>query len=67
LRSTTERTSPNERTWTGQIVAILAVIAAILWFVQMRRAPMQLLERRDCQRAYAAARTLADSAAVDAR
>ena len=54
-------------TWTGQIIAIFVVLAVLLWFVQMRRAPMQLLERRDCQRAYEAARTAADSAIVDAR
>ena len=46
---------------------MFVVLAVILWFIQMRRAPMQLLERRDCQSAYAAARTVADSAAVDVR
>lgn len=51
----------------GQISGILVVVALILWFVQMRRAPLRLLERRDCERAYEAARTRADSAAVDAR
>jgi hypothetical protein len=54
-------------TWTGQIVGIFAVVAVILWFIQMRKAPMQLLERRDCQNAYANARTAAESAAVDVR
>ena len=55
------------RTWTGQIVGIFVVLAVILWFIQMRRAPMQVLKRRDCQNAYAAARTAADSASVDLR
>jgi hypothetical protein len=53
--------------WTGQIVAVFVVIAIFLWFIQMRRAPLQLLERRDCQNAYAAATGAADSALVDAR
>jgi hypothetical protein len=48
-------------------VGIFVVLAVILWFIQMRRAPLQLLERRDCQNAYAAARTAADSATVDSR
>jgi hypothetical protein len=48
-------------------VGIFVVLAVILWFIQMRRAPMQLLERRDCQNAYAAARTAADSSVVDSR
>ena len=62
-----KRASPNQHSWTGQIVGVFLVVAVILWFVQMRRAPMQLLERRDCQNAYATARTAADSVAVDAR
>ena len=62
-----EPPTSKPRTWTGQIVGIFVVLAVILWFIQMRRAPMQLLERRDCQNAYAAARTAADSAAVDLR
>ena len=52
---------------TGQLVALLVVISVILWYVQARRAPLQLLERRDCENAYAAARTNADTLAVDAR
>jgi hypothetical protein len=55
------------RTWSGQIVGLLVALAAIAWFIQMRRAPTQLLEKRDCQRAYAAARTAAETLAVDAR
>jgi hypothetical protein len=46
---------------------LLVVISVIVWFVQARRAPMQLLERRDCENAYAAARTSAETVAVDAR
>lgn len=39
----------------------------ILWFVQMRKAPTNLLQRRDCERAYADARTASDTATVDQR
>ena len=53
--------------WVGQLGGVIVVMAVILWFVQMRKAPGRLLERRDCERAYAAARTHADSAAVDSR
>jgi hypothetical protein len=55
------------RTWSGQIVGLLVALAVIVWFIQMRRAPTQLLEKRDCQRAYAEARTAAETLAVDAR
>ena len=51
----------------SKIVTVFVVLAVLLWFIQMRRAPMQLLERRDCQNAYATAKTAADTAAVDAR
>ena len=58
----------RSNTWTGQIVGVFVVLAVILWFIQMRKAaPMQLLERRDCQKAYASVRTAAESAAVDLR
>jgi len=58
---------PRSKTWTGQIVGVFVVLAVILWFIQMRKAPMQLLEWCDCQNAYASARTAAESAAVDLR
>jgi len=57
----------QQRTWTGQIVGVFIVLVIVIWFIQMRRAPMNLLERRDCENAYRAARTAADSSAVDAR
>lgn len=56
-----------KRSWTGQIVGVFIVLVIVLWFIQMRRAPLQLLERRDCENAYKAARTAADTALVDAR
>jgi hypothetical protein len=43
------------------------MVALILWFVQMRKAPTNLLQRRDCERAYADARSAADTATVDQR
>ena len=45
----------------------MVVVALILWFVQMRKAPTNLLQRRDCERAYEGARTASDTAAVDQR
>ena len=62
-----ESSRPNRSTWTSQIVAIFVVLAVLLWFIQMRRAPTQLLERRDCQNAYAAAKSAAESSLVDDR
>ena len=53
--------------WAGQLGAIIVIVALILWFVQMRKAPTNLLQRRDCERAYEAARTASDTAAVDQR
>jgi hypothetical protein len=57
----------QQRTWTGQIIGVFIVLVIVIWFIQMRRAPMNLVERRDCESAYRAARTAADSAVVDAR
>jgi hypothetical protein len=60
--------TPIERSgWVGQLGGIIVVLALILWFVQMRKAPTHLLQRRDCERAYAEARSASDSAAVDQR
>jgi hypothetical protein len=53
--------------WATQLGGIIVVVALILWFVQMRKAPTNLLQRRDCERAYAEARTAADTATVDQR
>lgn len=50
-----------------KIVGVFVVLVIALWFIQMRRAPMQLLERRDCEAAYRSAATRADTALVDAR
>lgn len=62
-----DRAVSNRSSWTGHVVTVVVALAVLLWFVQARRAPMQLLERRDCQNAYAAAKTPADSTLVDAR
>jgi hypothetical protein len=50
-----------------KIVGVFVVLVIALWFIQMRRAPIQLLERRDCEAAYRSALTRADTALVDAR
>jgi len=57
----------RESRGTGQVLLLLGVISLIVWYVQARRAPRQLLERRDCENAYAAARTSTETLAVDAR
>jgi hypothetical protein len=53
--------------WAGQLGGLVVIVALILWFVQMRKAPTNLLQRRDCERAYEAARTASDTASVDQR
>ncbi len=58
---------PKRKSWTGQALMVVGALTALLWFLQVRRAPVRLLERRDCENAYAAARTHADSLAADAR
>lgn len=50
-----------------KVVGVFVVLVIALWFIQMRRAPMQLLERRDCEAAYKSARTPGDTALVDTR
>jgi len=53
--------------WASQLGAVIVIVALILWFVQMRKAPTNLLQRRDCERAYEQARTPSDTATVDQR
>jgi hypothetical protein len=53
-------------TWRGELVTVLVAIVVFLWFIQMRRAPMQLMERRICERRYEDALTAAETLAVDA-
>lgn len=57
----------NRGAWAGQLGALVVMVALILWFVQMRNAPTNLLQRRDCGRAYADARSAAETATVDQR
>lgn len=63
----TEGPAKRQGIWLGQIGGIIVVLAIIFWFVQMRQAPMNLLKRRDCERAYDGVRTAAESAMVDRR
>ena len=53
--------------WAGQIGGVIVVLALIFWFVQMRKAPTDLLQRRDCERGYEESHTASDSAVVDQR
>ena len=58
---------PSRGAWAGQLWGIIVIVALILWFVQMRKAPTNLLQRRDCERAYAKARSAADRGRIDQR
>ena len=62
-----ENATNNAGNWIGQFGGVIVILALILWFIQMRKAPGRLLERRDCERAYAEARTASDSLIVDQR
>jgi hypothetical protein len=60
-----DESSTARRTWTEQLLVVLVGVVVIVWFMQARKAPMQLLERRDCENRYAAARTAAETLVVD--
>ena len=62
-----EDSGTKRGTWAGQVGGLIVIVALILWFVQTRKAPTNLLQRRDCERAYGVARTASDTAAVDER
>jgi hypothetical protein len=62
-----EGSAKRDGIWLGQIGGIIVVLAIIFWFIQMRQAPLSLLKRRDCERAYADAHSAAESALVDRR
>ncbi len=59
--------APEPQRWFGQVASAVLVILILWWFFRMHRAPMQLMERRACERAYQDARTAAETLAVDAR
>jgi len=64
----TLRAPPSKaRPWIGQLISVLVAIVVFLWFIQMRRAPMQLIERRACEHFYQDARTAAETLAIDGR
>lgn len=58
---------PEPQRWFGQLTSAVLVIVILWWFFRTHRTPMQLMERRACQRAYDDARTAADTLAIDAR
>ena len=55
------------RPWVRQIINVVLAIVVFIWFLQMRRTPMRLMERRVCEHFYADARTAAETLAIDAR
>ena len=57
----------QSRPWVRQLINVLLAIVVFVWFLQMRRTPMRLMERRVCEHLYADARTAADTLAIDAR
>ena len=48
-----------------RIALPLLVLAAFVWFLQLGKAPKEIMARRDCERRYAEARTAAETLAVD--
>ena len=55
------------RPWVRQLINVVLAIVVLIWFLQMRRTPMRLMERRVCEHRYADARTAAETLEVDAR
>ncbi len=58
---------PEPERWFGQVASAVLVIVILWWFFRMHRTPMQLMERRACERLYHDARTAAETLAIDAR
>ena len=50
-----------------QVLFALLAVAAFVWFMQIGRVPMQVIQRRDCENQYRLAHTAADTEAVDER
>jgi hypothetical protein len=49
----------------GQFVIAILVMIGFFWFLQMGRAPIQVMVRRDCDNRYGRAHSQADTAAID--
>lgn len=49
----------------GQIAIAILVMVGFFWFMQMGRAPIQVMVRRDCENRYRRAQSRADTAAID--
>lgn len=54
-------------TLLAQLAAVAAALLIVYWFLQVRSIPGTVLSQRECERAYQAARTPADTQQVDAR
>jgi hypothetical protein len=62
-----DRRPGRGHSWVGELVTVFAAIVVFFWFLQARKAPMQLMERRACERAYDEARTAAETLRVDSQ
>ena len=61
-------TSPRaSTTLLTQLAAVAVALLIVYWFLQARSIPSAVLSQRECERAYQAASTLADTQQVDAR
>jgi hypothetical protein len=49
----------------GQVAVAILVMVGFFWFMQMGRAPIQVMVRRDCENRYRQAQSRADTAAID--
>jgi hypothetical protein len=58
---------PEPERWFGQLASAVLVIVILWLFFRVHRTPMQLIERRACERLYQDARTAAETLAIDAR
>ncbi len=59
---------PPQKSWqnlVGQVTIAILVIIGFFWFLQMGKAPIQVMARRDCENRYRRAHSRADTAAID--
>jgi len=49
----------------GQVAVAIIAMVGFFWFMQMGRAPIQVMVRRDCENRYRQAHSRADTGAID--